>query len=143
MRLDRDCLPVAISNATGLSYEKCYKACHHMDLPFFLESPILANPYNAVRSIRAVGFDPDDTITINDLTPEMTGKVIILVHNPDSPVRSFIDQHWVVWYGFDPLSDRHKILWGTSQKFKYIANVDMKSLFLSGWPNCAILIKEV
>lgn len=141
MRLDRDCLPVAISNATGKTYEECYLAVGHKDLPFWLESPLLSNPFNAVRALRKLGFNPDDTITVNSLRshPEWAGKVMILTHNPKSVIASFWQQHWVVWDG--EVNGLHRIIWGTSQNYKYYSHEALTALFESGWPDCAILVK--
>lgn len=141
MRLDRDCLPVALSNATKRSYEECYLAVGHKDLPFFLESPFLSNPINAVRAIKKLGFDCDDTVTISSLRshPEWAGKVLILTHNPKSFVSAIWQQHWVVWDGEE--NGLHKIIWGTGQKHRYLSFESLNSIFSAGWPDCAILVK--
>jgi hypothetical protein len=137
MRLDRDCLPVALSNATGRSYEECYRACNFMDLPFFLESPLLSNPYSANRAIRQLGFEPDDSMTIGALAPDMEGKVLILTHDP----KNFFNQHWVVWKGYNVQTQLHEIIWGTTQGLRYYKTESLTKLFKEGWPDCAILVK--
>lgn len=147
MRSDRDCLPVAIANATGKSYEECYKACRHADLPFFLESPIMSNPWNAVRAVKSLGFKCDELESFGDLTNAMMtkvskGKIIVLVHNPKNAISALWEQHWVVWNGFNPGLRKHELIWGNSQELKRLSDETLRQLFEAGWPDFALLIRE-
>lgn len=141
MREDRDCHVAAIATACGVSYEKASNALWHWNLPGLLESPILSNPMNVVRAIRALDFQADDRITWQQIADGglPVGKVIILVHEPSSEIKGTLNQHWVVWLGKD-YAGNHLLHWGQSQTLRKYAVGEVFSLFRTGWPNCAILV---
>lgn len=141
MREERDCHNAAVATACGVTYEHASKALWHWNLPGLLESPIISNPLNVVRAIKSLGFSADDKITWAQLSSgELPpGKVIVLVHEPDSEIKGLLNQHWVVWFGLDK-DGNHLLHWGKSQEFVKKTHGEMFALFRTGWPNCAILV---
>ena len=137
MRQVRDCHVAAVATACGVSYEQAHKALWHFNLPWFLESPILSNPLNVKRGVSALGFAPIEiglTPLINSTaTP---GKVIVLVHDPKSPLFA---QHWVVWMG---LTDgKHAFHWGQCQDLVYKTQQELIDLVTAGSPNCVFEVR--
>ena len=145
-REERDCLVVAVANACKISYEKAHDALHHADLPFFFESPILSNHWNAFRTLDSLGKSYKELGEIDDLLSsdyqQYAGKVILLLHNPTSAITSITDQHWCVWNGYFPEMERHALWWGNSQFEKMKKHSTLEKMFTAGWPDCGILIQE-
>lgn len=145
-REENDCLVSAVGTACHVTYEKAHSACHHADLPFFLESPILSNPRNAYNALENLGYDPCSLDDIDSLlTSEMqsqNGNILILLHNPESTWKSIMDQHWVVWNGYDPDSGKHELYWGLSRNPRFKSHSSLKKMFEAGWPDCAIIVGE-
>ena len=138
MREERDCLVAAIATLLGITYEAAHKAIRHRNLPSFLESPLLSNPMVAVNSLKRLGQSP----TLIGLTSllnvtAVSGKVLVLLHNPDNPIFS---QHWVVWFGRS-VDGKHQLAWGNSQEFVLKTDAEMIELVTKGWPNCMIEVK--
>jgi hypothetical protein len=136
MREDRDCLVAAIATLLGISYEAAHRLVRHFNLPWFLESPLLSNPLNAERALKKAHANPRQIGLTNLLNGTAhTGKVLVLVHDPKNP---FFAQHWVVWFGYDSISCRHRLAWGNSQEFILKSDAEMIDLVTKGWPNCII-----
>ena len=135
MREERDCLVAAIATLLSISYEAAHKAIGHRNLPSFLESPLLSNPMVAVNSLKRLDAHPMRiglTAVLNaTATP---GKVLVLIHDPESPLLS---QHWVVWFGRS-VDSTHRLAWGNSQEFILKSDAEMIDLVTKGWPNCII-----
>lgn len=143
MREARDCHVAAVATACGITYEAASRALWHWNLPWFLESPIISNPWNVERAIRSLGFTIDKSAgvdqLINNSLPE--GKVILLVHNPDSWWKSLLMQHWVVWFGNTP--NGHEIHWGKhSDNFELKTNDELRNLINKGWPTRVLVIRK-
>jgi len=135
MRRDRDCLVAAIATALGIPYEQAHKAIGHRNLPGFLESPLLSNPWVAVNAIKKLGKSPmiiGLTALLNNLA--LSGAVVVLVHDPKKPTLS---QHWVVWFGRS-IDGNHRLAWGNSQEFVLKTDAELIDLVTKGWPNCII-----
>ena len=135
MREERDCLVAAIATLLGISYEAAHKAIGHRNLPSFLESPLLSNPMVAVNSLTRLDAHPMRiglTAVLN--ATAAPGKVLVLLHDPDSP---FLSQHWVVWFGRS-VDGTHRLAWGNSQEFIFKSDAEMIDLVTKGWPNCII-----
>lgn len=135
MREARDCLVAAIATLLGITYEAAHKAIGHRNLPSFLESPLLSNPMVAVNSLKRLGRSP----MLIGLTPLLngsatSGKVLVLLHDPDNP---FLSQHWVVWFGRS-VDGTHRLAWGNSQEFILKTDAELIDLVTKGWPNCII-----
>lgn len=143
MREDRDCLVAAIATLLGISYEAAYKLLWHFNLPFFLESPILANPLNAVRAIRAAGWQANDKVKISELLKgEMEpGKVLCLVHNPAGFFQGILGQHWVVYMGMNAPGE-YLFHWGQKQSLKVLTQAELVDMLTAGWPNCIISVSK-
>ena len=138
MREARDCLVAAIATLLSISYEAAHKAIGHRNLPSFLESPLLSNPMVAVNSLKRLGQSPmliGLTSLLNGTA--VSGKVLVLLHNPDNPIFS---QHWVVWFGRS-VDGKHRLAWGNSQEFVLKTDDEMIELVTKGWPNCMIEVK--
>ena len=136
MREARDCLVAAIATLLGISYEAAHKAIGHRNLPSFLESPLLSNPWVAVNAIKKLGKSPmiiGLTSLLNNSA--LSGAVVVLVHDPKKPTLS---QHWVVWFGKDQITERHRLAWGDSQDFTLKTDAELIDLVTKGWPNCII-----
>lgn len=144
MREARDCLVAAIATLCGVTYEQAYKACWHWNLIFFLESPLLANPLNAIRAIKSLGFSVDDSIDFDQLNSGTlpAGKVLVLVHDYKSKLPfqlgATLAQHWIVWGGLDSCGN-HICHWGDGQPPHIVCAAEMQSYVKAGWPNCIIL----
>ncbi|HQB82387.1 MAG TPA: hypothetical protein PLR50_02745, partial [Candidatus Rifleibacterium sp.] len=115
--------------------EAAHKAIGHRNLPSFLESPLLSNPMVAVNSLKRLGRSP----MLIGLTPLLngsatSGKVLVLLHDPDNP---FLSQHWVVWFGRS-VDGTHRLAWGNSQEFILKSDAELIDLVTKGWPNCII-----
>ena len=138
MREARDCLVAAIATLLGITYEAAHKAIGHRNLPSFLESPLLSNPMVAVNSLKRLGQSPV-LIGLTSLlnATAVSGKVLVLLHDPDNPIFS---QHWVVWFGRSA-DGKHRLAWGNSQEFVLKADNEMIELVTKGWPNCMIEVK--
>ena len=137
MREARDCLVAAIATLLGISYEAAHKAIGHRNLPSFLESPLLSNPMVAVNSLTRLDAHPMRiglTAVLN--ATAAPGKVLVLIHDPESPLLS---QHWVVWLGIK--NDKHQLAWGNSQTPVEKTSQEMIDLVTLGWPNCLIEVK--
>lgn len=141
MRALRDCLVVALAVACGVTYEKAYKALSHWDLPFFLESPILSNPLNAMRGIKNLGFDYDDSLEWRDIAAGNfePRKLLLLVKDPSNFATALYNQHWVV---VDKINERGNFLvfWGHKQEPIEKTPADLYEMFHSGVLKCAIEI---
>lgn len=135
MREARDCLVAAIATLLGITYEAAHKAIGHRNLPSFLESPLLSNPMVAVNSLKRLGQSPM-LIGLTSLlnATAVSGKVLVLLHDPDNPIFS---QHWVVWFGRSA-DGKHRLAWGNSQEFVLKTDAEMIELVTKGWPNCII-----
>lgn len=144
-REDRDCLVVAVANACKISYEKAHGAVHHADLPFFFESPIMSNHWNAFRTLESLGKNTRELGEIDDLLrpdyQQYAGRILLLLHDPTSTVSSIVNQHWVVWNGYFPEMERHALLWGNSQLEKLKKHPTLEKMFTAGWPDCGIIIE--
>jgi len=139
MREDRDCAVAAVATACGVSYKKAHKALWHFNLPWFLESPILSNPLNVKRGIRALGFEPVEIGLSPLLNGSATpGKVGVLVHDPKNP---FFAQHWVCWFGRD-MNGKHRLHWGQNQEFVIKTDAELIDLVTGGWPNCIFEVRK-
>lgn len=143
MRQVRDCHVAAVATACGVSYEQAHKALWHFNLPWILESPLLSNPLNVKRGVKALGFTPIEIgltpLINNTATP---GKVIVLVHDPKNPIFA---QHWVVWFGTTPNATCDEILhmlhWGQNQDFVYKTQQELIDLVTAGTPNCVFEVR--
>jgi len=135
MRQKRDCHIPAVATACQVTYERAHKALWHFNLPWILESPLLSNPLNVKRGVKALGFTPVE-IGLSPLINNMAtpGKVIVLVHDPKNPIFS---QHWVVWFGRS-IDGSHRLAWGNSQEFVLKTDAELIDLVTKGWPNCII-----
>jgi hypothetical protein len=142
-REDRDCAVAAVATACGVTYEKAYKALWHWNLPFFLESPIFANPLNVTRAIKALGFQVNEKLKISELLKgELPpGKVICLMHNPAGAIAGTLQQHIVVWFGKDE-GDMHLFHWGQKQSLRSYSEQETVNMLTVGWPNALWLVGE-
>lgn len=139
MREDRDCAVAAVATACKVSYEKAHKALWHFNLPFFFESPMLSNPLNVKRGIKALGFNPVEIGLSPLLNGTATpGKVGVLVHDPKNPIFA---QHWVVWMGKDS-NDTHYLHWGQTQDLKRKTKQELIDLATLGTPNCIFEVRK-
>ncbi len=138
MREERDCLVAAIATLLGIAYEAAHKAIGHRNLPSFLESPLLSNPMVAVNSLKRLNRSPM-LIGLTSLlnATAISGKVLVLVHDPDNPIFS---QHWVVWFGRS-VDGKHRLAWGNSQEFVLKTDNEMIELVTKGAPNCVIEVR--
>ena len=139
MREARDCLVAAIATLLGITYEAAHKAIGHRNLPSFLESPLLSNPMVAVNSLKRLNSSP----MLIGLTPllnatAVSGKVLVLLHDPDNP---YFAQHWVVWFGRGSLDGQHRLAWGNSQEFVLKTDAELIELVTKGAPNCVIEVR--
>ncbi len=139
MREKRDCAVAAVATACGVSYEAAHRALNHWDLPFFLESPLLSNPLNVKRGIKALGFNPVE-IGLSPLLngTAMPGKVGVLVHDPKNPIFA---QHWAVWMGKDS-NDTHYLHWGLTQDLERKTKQELIDLVTLGTPNCVFEVRK-
>jgi hypothetical protein len=139
MRQLRDCHNAAVATACNVSYEKAHQALWHFNLPWILESPLLSNPINVERGVKALGFNSHN-IGLSALLQNtvVAGKAIVLVHDPKSPL---LAQHWVVWFGRD-MAGNHRLHWGNSQEFVLKTDDELIGLVTAGWPNCIIEVHK-
>ena len=139
MRQLRDCHIPAVATACGVTYEQAHKALWHFNLPWFLESPILSNPLNVKRGVKALGFTPVE-IGLSPLINNMAtpGKVIVLVHDPKNPIFA---QHWVVWFGLG-MDGKHRLHWGQYQDPVYKTQQELIDLVTAGTPNCVFEVRK-
>ena len=138
MREERDCLVAAIATLLGITYEAAHKAIGHRNLPSFLESPLLSNPMVAVNSLKRLNRSPMLIGLTSLLNATATsGKVLVLVHDPDNP---YFAQHWVVWFGRS-MDGQHRLAWGNSQEFVLKTDAEMIELVTKGAPNCVIEVR--
>ena len=144
MRQPRDCHNAMAATLCGVTYEQAHKALWHFNLPFFLESPILSNPLNVKRGVKALGWEPVEIGLSPLLNGTATpGKVGVLVHDPKNPIFA---QHWVVWFGTTPNATCDEILhmlhWGQNQDFVYKTQQEMIDLVTLGTPNCVFEVRK-
>ena len=90
----------------------------------------------AINSLKRLGQSPM-LIGLTSLLngSAVSGKVLVLLHDPDNPIFS---QHWVVWFGRGSLDGKHRLAWGNSQEFVLKTDAEMIELVTKGWPNCII-----
>lgn len=137
MRESRDCAVAAVATAVNCSYDEARRALWHWDLPFFLESPILSNPWNVMRALRNLGAEPR---RVDSLDGCVAGQTILLVHDPRNWFYGFIGQHWVVWFGQMP-DGRHMVHWGQKQTFRVVSDADLQAMLNSSWPHYIIKLE--
>ncbi len=143
MRESRDCHVAAVATACDVSYDTARKALWHWDLPFWLESPIFSNPWNVKRAIESLGFEVDESLTVEDLIKNKapTKRVIVLVHNPESWLSALWMQHWVVWFGKTEAG--HRVHWGKSSTSLVLKSDDeMRAFVNTGWPTKIFCVKR-
>lgn len=143
MREPRDCHVAAVATACNTTYEIASRALWHWNLPFFLESPIISNPWNVERAIRSLGFSIEYNATIEQMVNNRlpTGKVVLLVHNPDSWWKSLLMQHWIVWYG--KTEEGHRLHWGAkSDRFVYKTDDELRALVEGSWPTRVLVLRK-
>jgi len=133
MRQLRDCAVAAVAFACGVSYEKAYKALWHWDLPFFLESPLLSNPLNLKRAIRALGkkFKDDINWVYVDNKMYKPCKLILLVKSDTNLFSAIWFQHWVV-IGNKNEDETFDVFWGDSQEPRKIKREELYSMYSTG-----------
>jgi hypothetical protein len=149
MRESRDCHIPAVAVACGtalgrrVSYEESSSALKHWNLPFFLESPIMSNPLNLCRGIKALGCKANDKIKISELLKgELApGAIICLVHNPAGQIAGTLQSHWVVWFGRDE-NNVHLFHWGQKQDLRSYSEAEVVDMLTAGWPNCIIEVSK-
>ena len=139
MRTENDCEIAALATATGKTYEEAEAA--FSGLPAV--DPIRGNPESLYAALIRLGFWKRN-ITWEMLQNHQAepGKTVILIHNPERPTLS---QHWIVIAEYSP--DGFRCFWGCSISAGHdatqpvnVSAVQMKSLFLRGWPNCAFQV---
>lgn len=139
MRQLRDCHNAMVATLCGVTYEQAHKALWHFNLPFFLESPILSNPLNVKRGVKALGWEPVEIGLSPLLNGTATpGKVGVLVHDPKNPIFA---QHWVCWFGRD-MAGNHRLHWGQNQEFVIKTDAELIDLVTGGWPNCIFEVRK-
>ncbi len=140
MRQLRDCHNPMVATLCGVTYEQAHKALWHFNLPLFFESPLISNPLNVKRGIKALGFEPVEIGLSPLLNGTATpGKVGVLVHDPKNPIFA---QHWVCWFGRN-LDGNHRLHWGQNQEFVIKTDAELIDLVISGWPNCVFEVKKI
>jgi hypothetical protein len=143
MRQARDCAVPVVAITCGTTYEKAYKALWHWDLPFFFESPLLSNPLNVMRAIKALGFIPDDNVKWSDIESGnyVPKKLIILVKLETNFITALWYQHWVV-VGQKNADNSFEVFWGDSQKPRTITASKLHAMFSAGVLKCGIKVEN-
>lgn len=141
MREFRDCAVAALATAAGVSYDEARRALWHWDLPFFLESPLLSNPWWLASAIASLGKSPVFADNLSDLSTKDIGKTILLMHDPRGGLWGFLNQHWIVWFGRTPSGD-HLVSWGAKNHLSLKTNDELETMVNAGWPKRIIRLEN-
>jgi hypothetical protein len=142
MRQSRDCAVPAVALACGVKYEQAYKALWHWDLPLFLESPLLSNPLNLKRAIKALGKTYRDDLNwvgIDNGQYEPM-RLILLVKLDTNLITAILFQHWVV-VGKKNADNTFDVYWGDKQEPRKIKREDLYKMYHTGVLKDAIEVK--